>query len=120
MAKNVAFKATYHFYFVTEVLSLMKERKDNTGDLFGYGEDDFVTDLYPYSNLIYRTTCSDLNPEYRESDIFELMKECAESFWSIIDTDNEAFPAEIMETKMPDIGEFELDVKRAISRFEAK
>ncbi len=108
-----AVKATYHFYLTQAVLKTIAESGQTVGDIFGIGEDTFVTELYPYSNLLYRCVSEhEANPDcnWKESDIFETVNELAELFMAIVERDT----ASPLEAHMPDIVEFELDIKRIL------
>ena len=114
MSTKNAFKATYHYYLTDAILKEIAKSGEVVGDLFGIGEDTFVTHLYPYSNLLYRcisneTDKSDL--EWKESDLFELVSKLAECFLAIALRDE----PEMLSANMPDIHEFELDIQRILA-----
>ncbi|HAS6097062.1 MULTISPECIES: hypothetical protein [Vibrio] len=117
MSTKNALKAKYHFYFTTAVLKHAEENGISIGDSFGHGEDDFVVDLYPYSNLIYR--CVDELEQapnrWKESDLFDVVDNLSDCFWGIIEREEH----EPMEASMPCLDEFELDIKRSLVAFEA-
>ncbi|OKQ18231.1 hypothetical protein [Vibrio antiquarius] len=115
MSTKNAHKAKYHFYFTTAVLKHAEDNHINIGDCFGYGEDNFVVDLYPYSNLIYR--CVDeierAPNKWKESELFDLVDNLSDCFWGIIEREG----YDEMDTSMPCLDEFELDIKRALNVF---
>ncbi|BEI26563.1 hypothetical protein DDN26_14470 [Vibrio cholerae] len=113
MTTKNAFKATYHFYLCTAVLKEMEKRDLNTGDNLGIGEDVFVTELYPYSNLLYRhvNAHTDLpNTHWKESDFYDVCDQLAAFFVDAIEQ-QETAP---LESVMPELDEFELDIQRVL------
>lgn len=82
------------------------------GDMFGIGEDDFVMELYPYANKIAKMTDEAyLNgSRFQGVHVYECMRGIAEFFWGIVERQN----ARPMDSAMPEMDEFELDVARVI------
>jgi len=114
MSVKTAEKAMYHFYFVTEVIRTIPENQC-IGDLFGIGEDCFVIELYPFSNLFYRKVDEAYRNghEFSGCAVYEIVKPLAEYFWEQIER-QELKP---LEVSLPDKDEFELDLNRVIEMF---
>ncbi len=101
----------------TAVLKYAEENNINIGDCFGYGEDDFVVDLYSYSILIHRCVDEIENAQnkWKESELFDLVDNLSDCFWGIIEREG----YDEMSASMPCVDEFELDIKRALNTFVA-
>ena len=104
-----ATKALVHFYFATELLKAMSEKELAIGDVIGVGEDVFLLDLYPYSNLIHKIM-ADFDIDVCDIRTHELYDSLADCFWGIVERDTQAKEFAVM----PDKDEFELDVNRLI------
>lgn len=110
MNNTEADKAKIHFYFTTEILTLMTKNKMNSGDLFGYGEDCFVMELYEYSVLLFDgyTAFSLL-----DSSLFDVCKIIAiEFFGSVLDSSNAP-----MECKFPEVNKFKKVIDNVLKAF---
>jgi hypothetical protein len=106
-----ATKALVHFYFATELLKDLSEKELSIGDVIGVGEDVFLLDLYPYSNLIHKVM-ADFDIDVCDIRTHELYvyDSLADCFWGIVERDSQANEFAVM----PDKDEFELDVNRLI------
>ena len=111
MYNTEANKAKFHFYFSTEVLALMNQNKLNSGDLFGYGEDCFVVDLYEYSVLLFDEYSN--SSSLLDSSIFEVCNVLAiEFFGAVLDSDTSS-----MECKLPEVNKFKKTIHNVITAF---
>jgi len=110
MYNTEADKAKIHFYFTTEILALMTKNKMNSGDLFGYGEDCFVIDLYEYSVLLFDGyTKSSL----LDSSLFDVCKVLSiELFGEVLDSNNAP-----MECKLPEVNKFKKVIDSVLKAF---
>ena len=104
-----ATKALVHFYFATALLKNLSEKELAIGDVIGVGEDVFLLDLYPYSNLIHKVM-ADFDIDVCDIRTHELYDSLADCFWGIVERDTQANEFAVM----PDKYEFELDVNRLI------
>lgn len=113
MTTRNASKATYHFYLCTAVLKEMESRNINIGDNFGFAEDTLVTELYPYTNLLYRQVeVLEDTPfsEWNESNLPDVATKLAAFFVDAVERQDE----DKLELELPELDEFELDVKHVL------
>ncbi len=110
MYNTEANTAKIHFYFTTEILALMNKNKLNSGDLFGYGEDCFVVDLYEFSVLLFDEFS---NSSLLDSSLFEVCNVLAiELFGAVLDSDTSP-----MECKLPEVNKFQKTIHNVITAF---
>jgi len=110
MYNTEANKAKFHFYFSTEILSLMNKNKLNSGDLFGYGEDCFIVDLYEYSSLLFDAFTS---TALLDSSLFEVCKFLAIEFFGAVLDSGEL----TMECKFPEVNKFKKTINNVLTAF---
>ena len=91
--------AKIHFYFSVQITKDLARIDESIGDLFGYGEDNFIVDLYPYSKIIHDEIYA---VDILDSKVFEICKRVSDTFWeSVFLTE-----APIMEKEMPNKEQF--------------
>ncbi|ELA9367548.1 hypothetical protein QUN99_003438 [Vibrio parahaemolyticus] len=113
MTGKNAFIAMCHFYFCTSVLQEIADRGIDSGDLTGVGEDVFIVEMYPYSNLLRQhidVLESDPTSNWTDSKLFDVCNNLAAFFVDAIerqDTTND-------RAVMPELDEFHLDIQRVL------
>lgn len=115
MISENADKAMFHFYLVTEILKQIPEEYDlGVGDIFGYGEDCFVLDLYPYSECFYHEYYKMINSgkKYTSLSLFEIVSDLAKRFWLLVK--NKGFQP--LDAKIPSKVEFKLIIKQSLEK----
>lgn len=115
ISKDYVEIAQYHYYLTQAILDRLPESFGSIGNIFGYGEDSFVFELYSLSEQWY-VFDDKLFKEGKRPDnlivLYEVPDEIAKFFWDYV--------LKSLSIKMPDRFEFNLILVKTMNIFATK